>query len=54
MRLGLRLGLGAGAGDGSVMSKKGQFQKKERQKTSKVRNDFVLVKIGGVKKSQCN
>jgi hypothetical protein len=46
MRLGLGLGLGAGAGDGSVMSKKGQFQKKERQ--------IVLVKIGGVKKSQCN
>jgi hypothetical protein len=28
--------VGAGAGAGSVMSEKGQFQKKERQKTFKV------------------
>ena len=47
-------GARAGAGDGSVMSEKGQFQKKKRQKTSKVWNDFVSIKIGGVKKSQCN
>ena len=51
-------GDGAGAGvravDGSVMSEKGQFQKKERQKTSKVWNDSASVKIGGVKKSKCN
>jgi hypothetical protein len=36
------------------MSEKGQFQKKERQKTSKVWNGFISVKIGRVKKSQCN
>ena len=41
---------GAGVRHGSVMSEKGQFQKKEKQKTSKVWNDFVSVKIVGVKK----
>jgi hypothetical protein len=47
-------GAGAGprAGDGN--SEKGQFQRKERQKTSKVWNNFVSVKIVGVQKSQCN
>jgi hypothetical protein len=55
-RVGAGVGADAGAraGDGAGVSEKGQFEKKERQKTSKVRNDFVSVKIGGVKKSQCN
>jgi hypothetical protein len=51
------VGGGVRAGDGAGVSEKrvkGQFEKKERQKTSKVWNDFVSVKIGGVKKSQCN
>jgi hypothetical protein len=50
---GTRVGVGAGvrAEDGSVMSEKRQFQKKERQKSSKVWIDFVSIKIGGVKKS---
>jgi hypothetical protein len=48
-----RAGVGADAGvgggvkaeDGAGVSEKGQFEKKERQKTSKVWNDFVSVKI---------
>jgi hypothetical protein len=58
-RAGADAGVGGGvrAGDGAGVSEKrvkGQFEKKERQKTSKVWNDFVSIKIGGVKKSQCN
>ncbi|XP_059428518.1 zinc finger BED domain-containing protein RICESLEEPER 2-like [Corylus avellana] len=45
---------GDGDGDGSGLSENRQYQKRERQKTSKVWNDFVSVTIGGVKKSQCN
>jgi hypothetical protein len=54
--VGADVGVGGGVrvGDGAGVSEKGQFEKKERQKTSKVWNDFVSVKIGGVKKSQCN
>ncbi|XP_059436160.1 zinc finger BED domain-containing protein RICESLEEPER 2-like [Corylus avellana] len=47
-------GAGDGDGDGSGLSENGQYQKRERQKTSKIWNDFVSVTIGGVKKSQCN
>jgi hypothetical protein len=38
----------------SVTSENAPYQRKERQKTSKVSNDFGSVTIGGVKKSQCN
>jgi hypothetical protein len=40
---------GAGGEGGSVA-----FQKKERQKTSKVWNDFSLITIVGVRKNQCH
>jgi hypothetical protein len=53
-RAGDGAGAGAGPGAGDGNSEKRQFQKKERQKTSKVWNDFVSVKIWGVQKSQCN
>jgi hypothetical protein len=30
------------------------YEKKQRQKTSKVWDDFSAIEVGGVKKSQCN
>ena len=44
------------AGDGSVniTSENTLYQRKERQKTSKVWNNFGSITIKGVKKSQCN
>jgi hypothetical protein len=44
-RAGEGVGCGVRAGDGAGVSEKGQFEKNERQKTSKVWNDFVSVKI---------
>jgi hypothetical protein len=50
-------GAGAGAGDESVSGAGGEggsaaFQKKERQKTSKVWNDFSSITVAGVRKNQ--
>jgi hypothetical protein len=44
----------AGDGSVSVTSENPLYQRKERQKTSKVWNDFDSATIEGVKKSQCN
>ena len=30
------------------------YERRQRQKTSKIWNDFVCVEVGGVQKSQCN
>ncbi|XP_059429198.1 zinc finger BED domain-containing protein RICESLEEPER 2-like [Corylus avellana] len=52
-------GAGDGDGDGAGARAAGEgvsvaFQRKERQKTSKVWNDFSSIEINGVKKFQCN
>jgi hypothetical protein len=39
-------------GDGS--SGNSAYEKKQRQKTSKVWDDFSQIEVGDVKKSQCN
>jgi hypothetical protein len=52
-------GDGDGAGSGSVSGAGGEggsaaFQKKERQKTSKVWNDFSSIIVADVRKNQCH
>jgi hypothetical protein len=46
-------GAGAGAGAGGEGGS-AAFQKKERQKTSKVWNDFSSITVAGVRKNQCH
>jgi hypothetical protein len=57
--LGLMLGLGLGPVAGARVGAGGEvgyaaFQKKERQKTSKLWNDFSSITVNGVRKSQCH
>jgi hypothetical protein len=40
-----------GSGSGTISS---EYEKKQRQKTSKVWDDFSQIELLGVKKSQCN
>jgi hypothetical protein len=46
------LTLGTPSGDGG--SGNNAYEKKQKQKTSKVWDDFSAIEVGGVKKSQCN